>query len=449
VKKNIKGRIAEHLGDYSSITEGPMQRRLSETEIIQLLTENPGADNARVYIRDKIEKKDFCLELGLYDHHQKKIFVFHFSMNEPMGETEYRCFLSYASEKRLPGIPIQEDNFQEVLDRLKERLPEFCFGGRRDYENFWWLLWHLEGVKRRGSMQELFFKAGLFYLAMHLEEIDLNLIGTTPSEIAGLPLRLLSKVDREQALELIRTEEKREALKLLWQTEPSIFNMAPAWTKNQKRLLLEYLDDRPELIGLSSIELAAMFSSLDISSFGEEQPEFLYEEYITYSHQIRCLRELEGIRFPGSGPLRSLRLLKTKFFYRFSEMADIAFKVFIEDRGFTTETELYLREQANRLNYMEGEWFIRVALSPMQIFSEACTQNNCLCSYISEIEAGKTLILFLRKTEKPTQSLVTIEIRSENKITEVFGKNNEMIEDAKLWQWLRKYAKRKELYFEL
>lgn len=47
-----------------------------------------------------------------------------------------------------------------------------------------------------------------------------------------------------------------------------------------------------------------------------------------------------------------------------------------------------------------------------EIKQEAVSQNNCVASYIDKVIEGKCHILFLRKKDKPKDSLVTIEVRN-------------------------------------
>lgn len=55
--------------------------------------------------------------------------------------------------------------------------------------------------------------------------------------------------------------------------------------------------------------------------------------------------------------------------------------------------------------------------STQDIKDEAVSQNNCVASYIDNVIDGKCHIMFLRKKDKPDESLVTIEIRN-NKIVQ-------------------------------
>lgn len=50
--------------------------------------------------------------------------------------------------------------------------------------------------------------------------------------------------------------------------------------------------------------------------------------------------------------------------------------------------------------------------STEEIKQEAVQQNNCVASYIDKVIDGKCHILFLRKKDKPEESLVTIEVRN-------------------------------------
>ena len=66
------------------------------------------------------------------------------------------------------------------------------------------------------------------------------------------------------------------------------------------------------------------------------------------------------------------------------------------------------------------------------IKDEAVSQNNCVASYIDEVIDGKCHILFLRKKDKPNESLVTIEVRN-NRIVQAKRRFNEDVtsEDQK------------------
>lgn len=80
--------------------------------------------------------------------------------------------------------------------------------------------------------------------------------------------------------------------------------------------------------------------------------------------------------------------------------------------------------------------------STQGIKDEAVQQNNCVASYIDNVIDGKCHIMFLRKKDKPKDSLVTLEIR-ENKIVQAKRHFNEPVteEDQKaIDYWNRKFV---------
>lgn len=59
-----------------------------------------------------------------------------------------------------------------------------------------------------------------------------------------------------------------------------------------------------------------------------------------------------------------------------------------------------------------GEYMFIYPKSTQDIKDEAVSQNNCVASYIDKVIDGNCHILFLRKKNKPNDSLVTIEVRN-------------------------------------
>lgn len=59
-----------------------------------------------------------------------------------------------------------------------------------------------------------------------------------------------------------------------------------------------------------------------------------------------------------------------------------------------------------------GDYIFIYPESTQDIKDEATMQNNCVASYIDKVIDGECHILFLRKKNKPDESLVTIEVRN-------------------------------------
>ena len=60
-----------------------------------------------------------------------------------------------------------------------------------------------------------------------------------------------------------------------------------------------------------------------------------------------------------------------------------------------------------------GDYIFIYPKSTQDIKNEAVSQNNCVASYIDKVIDGECHILFLRKKNKPDESLVTIEVKND------------------------------------
>ena len=76
------------------------------------------------------------------------------------------------------------------------------------------------------------------------------------------------------------------------------------------------------------------------------------------------------------------------------------------------EEELFQKRIDLNLEYQNGEYSMIYPKSTEEVKSEGIELAHCVKIYIDEILSGTTNILFLRKTDEPDKSLVTIEIRN-------------------------------------
>lgn len=110
-------------------------------------------------------------------------------------------------------------------------------------------------------------------------------------------------------------------------------------------------------------------------------------------------------------------------------------------------SEELFRKQINK-NYeiTYGEYIFIYPDSTQDIKDEAVQMSNCVASYIDKVIDGKCHILFLRKKDKPDESLVTIEVRN-NKIVQARRRFNDPVtsEDQKAIDYFnKKFANKKE-----
>lgn len=111
--------------------------------------------------------------------------------------------------------------------------------------------------------------------------------------------------------------------------------------------------------------------------------------------------------------------------------------------------EVFSNRINNDLNYesQNDNYIIIVPRCCDDVKQEGVDMHNCVGSYIDKIIDGITQIVFLRRYDKPKESLVTVEIRS-NQLVQAFRQynNNLTNEDVK---FLKKYCKVKNIEYKL
>ena len=98
------------------------------------------------------------------------------------------------------------------------------------------------------------------------------------------------------------------------------------------------------------------------------------------------------------------------------------------------------------LEYACGDYKFVYPETTQDIKDEAVQQNNCVASYIKRVIDGQCHILFMRRKDDLTHSLVTIEVR-DNKIVQAKGKFNRDVtseEQEAIDKWNKKFEKKEE-----
>lgn len=78
------------------------------------------------------------------------------------------------------------------------------------------------------------------------------------------------------------------------------------------------------------------------------------------------------------------------------------------------------------MEHIFGDYVFIYPETTQDIKDEAVSQNNCVASYIRKVINGECHILFLRKKDNPTKSLVTIEVR-DDKIVQARQRFNDCV----------------------
>lgn len=82
------------------------------------------------------------------------------------------------------------------------------------------------------------------------------------------------------------------------------------------------------------------------------------------------------------------------------------------------------QSEMNKYAYENEEYKVIIPMSSTEILDEAHQQQHCVASYIDRIAAGKTHILFIRKQDKPEESVLTVEVNTDDEICQVRGHMN-------------------------
>jgi hypothetical protein len=99
------------------------------------------------------------------------------------------------------------------------------------------------------------------------------------------------------------------------------------------------------------------------------------------------------------------------------------------------------------LEYQDKNYCIIVPQTSTDIVDEGINQSHCVASYVDRIANGETLIIFMRNTNEPDKSLVTVEVQK-GVIKQAKGFANRIINEEET-KFLLKWAKEKDLVFNL
>lgn len=96
-------------------------------------------------------------------------------------------------------------------------------------------------------------------------------------------------------------------------------------------------------------------------------------------------------------------------------------------------------ENQKELLYQKGEYAIILPTSTVDIVEEGINQSHCVASYVDRVLDNKTLIVFMRRKEELSTSLITIEVKDKT-VTQVRGFANRrptIEEDTFIKQWTK------------
>ena len=91
------------------------------------------------------------------------------------------------------------------------------------------------------------------------------------------------------------------------------------------------------------------------------------------------------------------------------------------------------------LEYRDDDYFIMIPRSPEDVREEGRQQGHCVATrFMDYIAAGDTSVVFMRRTDDPNTSLITIEVRNNRMRQACIGDNQEV--PGRYREWIRNWA---------
>ena len=79
------------------------------------------------------------------------------------------------------------------------------------------------------------------------------------------------------------------------------------------------------------------------------------------------------------------------------------------------------QEPMKKFEYENDTYKVIVPLMSSEIIDEAHQQQHCVASYVDKVARGDTHIVFIRMTENPEESVLTVEINTKDEVCQVRG----------------------------
>ena len=328
-------------------------------------------------------------------------------------------FLEYVREKQL--CYEQPDNFYSKLNELYPSRYLVHYIGHRPY---WFsqtgqqLEYHYY-ISHRSGAKELLYKSGLIDIAWNLHKIpSLNLAGTTPESIIGMPLKLLRILDCSEKVGYLFKEDTIELCKKTYsEFRDQIGNEYPSDAQWEYLCSLSNGDSRFN---------AGLYEALKYADWRDDTLE-KYKQFKQLSNELKNVICIGTIR--PKNIEHAVSMLESLKKYKDSRVDDIA--------DFESIRQKY--------EYYSDDYIVVMPRTSVDIFKEAYYQGNCLMSYMERVLNGETYILFLRKRESPDRSFVTMEI-CDNKIIQVRSRFNNTPDETVL-AFVEKYAQAKDIIY--
>jgi len=175
-----------------------------------------------------------------------------------------------------------------------------------------------------------------------------------------------------------------------------------------------------------------------------------YYDYLKMARKIKQLKHIGKLRESGdtTTQINDIGFIDYRSIEKYPKGLTIRHR--IVNRNYDVMRQHYDEQKFAKMvdhnfAWEKDEYCVVTPNKSDDIKNEGTELNHCVGSYIDSVLQGRTQIVFMRKSNTPDQSLVTLEIRS-REIQQARGYANRLISDEEE-KWLERYAKAKNLTF--
>lgn len=320
---------------------------------------------------------------------------------------------------------LASDNYwfeSEVYAKFLDDLTQYLRADKksRDFDNHSMVLEYLYFTFHRSGPKECLYKANLNNIAYCLNNIEeYNIIGGSPSQILGVPLKLLRILNQERLLTRLYTASSREYAKNIYERYRG--HIGESYPNATQWKYLELLYEK-NMLGEGELFRRKIYNEL-----GEEDDDVYLDYYECFFEN----KEILGDYFFYHG-VPSCEELEEVIERQIELMSLLDREEMIDSR---------LRKIATRsnLNYENSEFEVRMPRSLKELAREAISQSNCLLSYIRNLVEEKLYIVFVRKKTCPDKSFLTVEISLDKYVVQALGPYNRDLDEEEL-QYINEYS---------
>lgn len=364
----------------------------------------------------KISYIDIYVWDVLQENGYKRFVITKGCLFEPEDEKQFKEYMS-------SDILIEDSMAQVIIERINTEHADVHI---MKYSDLRHVLLHTYYTFHRNGVREVLFKANLNVIAAGLDSIEeYNLIGTSPQNILGLPIKMLRALNHKDGIGCLVRLMDREELRGIYTT----FHGYICRGKLNKYQVL-YLR-----------ELYCSCEKLNKKKFeflGNVRTDSQYYDYLKYVEYKQVVDDYYPI-LPKYPQLNEL-----------GHMCEICNQIewYIENESYCNRRYLPVKYVYKRkYEYEDDVYQIIVPQDVSEILMEAAQQHNCVYNYVEDVILGDTAILFMRKKARNLKALVTIEVKN-GAILQAYRKFNEELYEEEL-AFVKKYARDKNLVIRM